>query len=64
MDKEKPITVRYLDDAEVEGAKRQYAPFAIDWVCSKCNQEYTYDFTDWYLSFFVKKTPPFREGMN
>ena len=34
----------------VEGSKRNYLPFRIDWLCPKCGHRVLYDLTDMYLS--------------
>ncbi len=38
----------------IEGDKRQYAPYVLEWQCTDCRENHVKDFRDDYLSY-----PPF-----
>jgi hypothetical protein len=44
------VRVERIEGAEIEGDKRQYAPFVLKWTC-KCGADCERDLTDSYLSY-------------
>jgi len=51
------VKLRHLANRHIEGAKRQYMPYIIEWRCPTCGVDCSRDLSDYYLSHPVMGEP-------
>jgi len=45
--------VQHEDRESLEGKKRQYLPYTVEWTCPQCGSDKVTDLTETYLSYPV-----------